>query len=341
MSSSGLIEEVKKMSHAIETHNLTRKFGDLVAVNHVNLQIEKGELFGLLGPNGAGKTTFIHMLCTILPPTEGTAKVAGFDIHQNSDSVRAAIGIVFQDPSVDNRLTGRENLDFHGRVYGMEKTQREKRIDEVLKLVELEKRANALVETYSSGMRRRLEIARGLMHHPKIIFLDEPTLGLDPQTRRKIWEYVQMLNKQEGVTVLLTTHYMDEAEYLCDRVGIIDYGKIIALDEPEKLKDQLEGDIVSLEVPQPKKYAEVFRGIKYVKEVKMVGDYLYLTVTGGEKTIPKLMDIVARRGGKVRSVGLRSPTLEDVFIRYTGRGIREEESGVKEQMRLWARVRTR
>ena len=329
------------MSHAIETHNLTQKFGDLVAVNHVNLQIEKGELFGLLGPNGAGKTTFIHMLCTILPPTEGTAKVAGFDTHQNSDSVRAAIGIVFQDPSVDNRLTGRENLDFHGRVYGMEKTQREKRIDEVLKLVELEKRANALVETYSSGMRRRLEIARGFMHHPKIMFLDEPTLGLDPQTRRKIWEYVQMLNKQEGVTVLLTTHYMDEAEYLCDRVGIIDYGKIIALDDPEKLKDQLEGDIVSLEVPQPKKYAEVFRGIKYVKEVKMVGDYLYLTVTGGEKTIPKLMDIVARRGGKVQSVGLRSPTLEDVFIRYTGRGIREEESGVKEQMRMWARVRTR
>ncbi len=341
MSSSESIEEVKKMSHAIETHNLTQKFGDLVAVNHVNLQIEKGELFGLLGPNGAGKTTFIHMLCTILPPTEGTAKVAGFDIDQNSDSVRAAIGIVFQDPSVDNRLTGRENLDFHGRVYGMEKTQREKRIDEVLKLVELEKRANALVDTYSSGMRRRLEIARGLMHHPKIMFLDEPTLGLDPQTRRKIWEYVQMLNKQEGVTVLLTTHYMDEAEYLCDRVGIIDYGKIIALDEPEKLKDQLEGDIVSLEVPQPKKYAEVFRGIKYVKEVKMVGDYLYLTVTGGEKTIPKLMDIVARRGGKVQSVGLRSPTLEDVFIRYTGRGIREEESGAKEQMRLWARVRKR
>lgn len=341
MSSSESIEKVKKMSHAIEAHNLTRKFGDLVAVNHVNLQIEKGELFGLLGPNGAGKTTFIHMLCTILPPTEGTAKVAGFDIQQNSDSVRAAIGIVFQDPSVDNRLTGRENLDFHGRVYGMEKTQREKRIDEVLKLVELEKRANALVDTYSSGMRRRLEIARGLMHHPKIMFLDEPTLGLDPQTRRKIWEYVQMLNKQEGVTVLLTTHYMDEAEYLCDRVGIIDYGKIIALDEPEKLKDQLEGDIVSLEVPQPKKYAEVFREIKYVKEVKMVGDYLYLTVTGGEKTIPKLMDIVARRGGKVQSVGLRSPTLEDVFIRYTGRGIREEESGAKEQMRLWARVRKR
>jgi len=326
---------------AIVTDGLTRKFNGLTAVDHVNLQIKKGELFGLLGPNGAGKTTFIHMLCTILPPTEGTAKVAGFDIHRNPDSVRAAIGIVFQDPSLDNRLTGRENLDFHGRVYGMSKIQREKRIGEILKLVELEKRANTLVQTYSSGMRRRLEIARGLMHHPKIMFLDEPTLGLDPQTRRKIWEYIQMLNKQEGTTILLTTHYMDEAEYLCDRVGIIDYGKIIALDEPEKLKDQLEGDIVSLEVPQPKKYAEVFRGSKYVKEVKVVGDYLHLTVTGAEKTIPKLMDIVARRGGKVRSVGLRSPTLEDVFIRYTGRGIREEEGGVKEEMRMWAKASVR
>ena len=329
------------MSHAIETHNLTRKFSDLVAVDNVNLQIEKGELFGLLGPNGAGKTTFIHMLCTILPPTEGTAKVAGFDIHRNPDSVREAIGIVFQDPSLDNRLTGKENLDFHGRVYGMSKTRREKRIEEVLKLVGLENRVNTLVQTYSSGMRRRLEIARSFMHHPKIMFLDEPTLGLDPQTRRKIWEYIQMLNKQEKITILLTTHYMDEADYLCNRVGIIDHGRIIALDKPEKLKDELEGDIVSLEVSQPKKYAEVFRGRKYVKEVKILGDYLYITVTGGEKTIPKLMDIVARRGGKVRSVGLRSPTLEDVFIRYTGRGIREEEGGAKEEMRLWARAHTR
>ncbi len=326
---------------AIVTDDLTREFNGLTAVDHVNLQIEKGELFGLLGPNGAGKTTFIHMLCTILPPTEGTAKVAGFDIHRNPDSVRAAIGIVFQDPSLDNRLTGRENLDFHGRVYGMNKIQREKRIDEVLKLVGLEERANTLVQTYSSGMKRRLEIARSFMHHPKIMFLDEPTLGLDPQTRRKIWEYIKMLNKQGEITILLTTHYMDEADYLCDRVGIINHGKIIVLDEPEKLKDKLEGDIVSLEVPQPKKYAEVFRKSKYVKEVKMVGDQLYLTVTDGEKTIPKLMGIVARHGGKVRSVGLRSPTLEDVFIRYTGRGIHDEEGGVKEEMRMWAKASVR
>ncbi|KUO40256.1 MAG: ABC transporter ATP-binding protein [Hadesarchaea archaeon DG-33] len=326
---------------AIFTNGLTREFNGLTAVDHVDLQIEKGELFGLLGPNGAGKTTLIHMLCTILPPTEGTAKVAGFDVYKEPDSVRTSIGIVFQDPSLDNRLTGKENLDFHGRVYGMSKTLREKRIDEVLKLVELEDRASALVETYSSGMKRRLEIARSFMHHPEIMFLDEPTLGLDPQTRRKIWEHIQMLNKQEKITILLTTHYMDEADYLCGRVGIIDHGRIIALDNPKKLKDQLEGDIVSLEVPQPKKYAEIFQRRKYVKEVKIVGDYLYLTVTGGEKAVPKMIDIVARRGGKVRSVGCRSPTLEDVFIRYTGRGIREEEGGIKEQMRAHVRAHMR
>jgi len=186
---------------AIFADGLTREFNGLTAVDHVDLQIEKGELFGLLGPNGAGKTTLIHMLCTILPPTEGTAKVAGFDVYKEPDSVRTSIGIVFQDPSLDNRLTGKENLDFHGRVYGLNKTLREKRIDEVLKLVELEDRASALVETYSSGMRRRLEIARSFMHHPEIMFLDEPTLGLDPQTRRKIWEHIQMLNKQEKITI--------------------------------------------------------------------------------------------------------------------------------------------
>lgn len=329
------------MKLAIETRDLTKEFNGLVAVDHVDLQIERGELFGLLGPNGAGKTTLIHMLCTILPSTEGTAKVASFDIHGKPDSVRKAIGIVFQDPSLDGRLTGRENLDFHGRVYGMGKAHREKRISDVLKLVDLEDRANALTQTYSSGMRRRLEIARGLMHRPKVMFLDEPTLGLDPQTRRNIWDHIQMLNKQEKITILLTTHYMDEADYLCDRVGIIDHGKIIALGEPEKLKDELKGDIVSLEVAQPKKYVEIFQKTKYVKEVTVVKDQLHLTVTGGERTIPKLMEIVTRRGGKVRSVGLRSPTLEDVFILHTGRGIREEEAGAKEQMRMMVRAHTR
>lgn len=322
---------------AIVTNGLTKKFGDLVAVDHVNLRIKKGELFGLLGPNGAGKTTFIHMLSTILPPTEGTARVAGFDIRKNSDAVRAAIGIVFQDPSLDIRLTGRENLDFHGRMYGMAEKQRKDRMNKVLELVGLKDRVDSLVDTYSSGMRRRLEMARGLMHHPKILFLDEPTLGLDPQTRRSIWEYIQTLNKTENVTIILTTHYMEEADQLCDRVGIIDYGRVIALDEPGALKDELKGDIVSLKVQQPEKYVGVFQKSKFVGEVKVVEDLLHLRVSNGEKLAPKLMELIRKRGGRVRAVSLRRPTLEDVFIHYTGRAIREEEvKPAKVRARFWA-----
>ncbi|KUO40278.1 MAG: ABC transporter ATP-binding protein [Hadesarchaea archaeon DG-33-1] len=315
---------------AIATNGLTRKFGDLVAVDHINL----------LGPNGAGKTTFIHMLSTVLPPTEGTAKVAGFDIRKTPDAVRTAIGIVFQDPSLDNRLTGRENLDFHGRMYGLTKEQRDKRINKVLELVGLRDRADSFVETYSSGMRRRLEMARGLMHRPKILFLDEPTLGLDPQTRRSIWEYIQTLNKTENVTVILTTHYMEEADYLCDRVGIIDHGKIIALDEPETLKDKLKGDIVSLKVQQPEKYIGIFQKNKFVGEVKVVEDLLHLRVSNGEKLTPKLMELIRKRGGRVQAVSLRRPTLEDVFILHTGRAIREEEVKPSEtRWRMMARTR--
>jgi ABC-2 type transport system ATP-binding protein len=321
---------------AIVTNGLTKKFGDLVAVDHVNLKIKKGELFGLLGPNGAGKTTFIHMLSTILPPTEGTAKVAGFDIRKNSDAVRAAIGIVFQDPSLDIRLTGRENLDFHGRMYAMTEKRRKDRMNKVLELVGLKDRADSLVETYSSGMRRRLEMARGLMHRPKILFLDEPTLGLDPQTRRSIWEYIQTLNKTEKVTIILTTHYMEEADQLCDRVGIIDYGTIIALDEPEALKDELKGDIVSLKVQQPRRYISALQKNKFVEEVKVVEDLLHLRVSNGEKLVPRLIELIRKRGGRVQAVSLRKPTLEDVFIRYTGRAIREEE--VKPSKTRWKMV---
>lgn len=324
---------------AIVTNGLTKKFGGLVAVDHVNLEIEDGELFGLLGPNGAGKTTFIHMLSTILPPTEGTAKVAGFDIRDGADSVRAAIGIVFQDPSLDNRLTGRENLDFHGRMYGLTKKQRDERISKVLELVGLKDRADSLVETYSSGMKRRLEMARGLMHRPKILFLDEPTLGLDAQTRRNIWDYIQMLNDVENVTIILTTHYIEEADYLCDRVAIIDYGKIIALGKSEALKDELKGDIVSLKVGEPEKYLKILKGKKLVEDGKIVDGLLHLRVGNGEEAIPKLIEVVRRRGDQVHAASLRRPTLEDVFIHYTGRAIREEapENMARLRARLWGR----
>lgn len=324
---------------AIVTKGLTKKFGDLVAVDHIDLEIEEGELFGLLGPNGAGKTTFIHMLSTILPQTKGTAKVAGFDIREGADSVRAAIGIVFQDPSLGNRLTGRENLDFHGRMYGLTKEQRDERIGKVLELVGLKDRANSLVETYSSGMKRRLEMARGLMHRPKILFLDEPTLGLDAQTRRSIWEYIRMLNDVENVTIILTTHYIEEADYLCNRVAIIDHGKIVALDKPNALKDRLKGDVVSINISNPEKYLSIFRKSRLVRGVKIVDGTLHLRVSSGERAIPKLIDLANKRGGQVHTVSLSRPTLEDVFIHYTGRAIREEAPSNQARMARMAMVR--
>jgi ABC-2 type transport system ATP-binding protein len=314
-----------KAGYAIKTHGLTKKFKELVAVNRVNLKINYGEIFGLLGPNGAGKTTLIHMLATILPPTGGAAKVGGSDIRKDPDSVRRAIGIVFQEPSLDNRLTGKENLDFHGRMYGMVGAQREERIKEVLKIVGLSDRAGALVQNYSGGMKRRLEMARGLMHRPKILFLDEPTLGLDPQTRRAVWEQIKLLNEKEKVTIILTTHYIEEADYLCSRVAIADRGKIVGLGAPKSLKDKLKGDIVSLRVAAPEKFLKILQKTPLVKEAKVVGDSLHLQVGNGEKAIPKLIEIISANGGQVQGVNLSRPTLEDVFIKYTGKTIREEK----------------
>jgi len=221
---------------AIETKNLTKEFNGLIAVNNVSFEVKESEIFSLLGPNGAGKTTTIKMLATLLTPTKGEAKVCGFDILKQRDGVRNSIGIVFQEPALDNRLTGYENLDFHARLYGLDSKTRKIRIKEVLNLVELEDKANVIVRNYSGGMQRRLEIARGLMHYPKVLFLDEPTLGLDPQTRHRIWDYILKLNQKEKITIILTTHYMEEADYLCQRVGIIDFGKIVALDTPQNLK---------------------------------------------------------------------------------------------------------
>lgn len=327
------------MKPAIETRNLTKEFNGLVAVNRVNLEIKEGELFGLLGPNGAGKTTLIHMLATILSPTAGKARVAGLDIQKDTDKVRAAIGIVFQDPSLDNRLTGLENLDFHGRMYGMSKARREERINEALELVGLKERANDLVQKYSGGMKRRLEMARGLIHHPKILFLDEPTLGLDPQTRRSIWDYVQKLNEEEKITMILTTHYIEEADYLCDRVGIIDHGKIVALGRPEALKDKLKGDIVSLRVSEPKRFLQVLQKSGLVRGAKIAGEDLHLQVGNGGRALPKLIDIVRAHGGQVQEARLSRPTLEDVFIKYTGRLIREEEPESGARLMLGTRAR--
>lgn len=302
----------------ISTKNLTKKFENLTAVDNLNLEIKEGEIFGLLGPNGAGKTTTIFMLTTLKPPTSGTATINDYDIVKDSDKVRKSIGIVFQDPSSDEILTGYENLKLHGWLYDMPDDLKERRIKEVLELVDLTNRKDDLVKKYSGGMRRRLELARGLMHHPRVLFLDEPTLGLDPQSRDYIWSYIEKLAKEEKITIVLTTHYMDEADKLCDRLAIIDYGKIVVLGTPEELKKELGGDIIKLRGKNLN--LEPLKNLIYVKNIAVSSDEVCLTVEDANMHIQDILNTV----GKVDSTEIRSPTLDDVFIHYTGRGIRED-----------------
>ena len=303
--------------YSIEIKNLTKRYNDLNAVDNLNLQIEEGEIFGLLGPNGAGKTTTLLMLTTLKQPTSGTAKINNFDIIKQSDKVRKSIGIVFQDPSSDEILTGYENLKLHGWLYDMPNELREQRIKEVLELVDLTDRKDDRIKKYSGGMRRRLELARGLMHHPKVLFLDEPTLGLDPQSRDVIWKYIEKLAKEKNMTIIITTHYMDEADKLCNRLAIIDHGKIVVMATPKELKKELGGDIVRLKAENLD--SEVFKNLKYVKKVSKCDSEVCLTIEDGNKHLQEILKIA----GKVDSVEIRSPTLDDVFLYYTGRGMRE------------------
>jgi ABC-2 type transport system ATP-binding protein len=319
---------------AIRVENLTKRFDGLVAVDQVSFSVPEGELFGLLGPNGAGKTTTINMLATLLKPTSGSAEVGGFDVSRSRDSVRKSIGIVFQEPALDGKLTGRENLEFHAMMYGIEKGERRRRIDDVLDLVELADRGSALVETYSGGMKRRLEIARGLIQRPKVLFLDEPTLGLDAQTRRLIWDYVKKLNRESRVTIILTTHYMEEADFLCDRIAIMDHGKFVALDGPARLKDLLGGDVVRLELEgDPAPLVGALEGLDWIKSWSLHDHELHLTMERGERRIPELITMAHGRGLTVNVVQLSKPSLEDVFLHYTGRTIREQEAGADERNR--------
>lgn len=312
--------------NAITLNGLTRRFGDLVAVDNVTLSVESGEVFGLLGPNGAGKTTIINMLTTLLAPTSGDAIIAGHNIKEDPEGVRRNIGIIFQDPSLDIGLTGRENLNFHAMMYGIEVHERKKRIAEVLGVVGLTEKADILVENYSGGMKRRLEIARGLIHHPKVLFLDEPTLGLDAQTRRKIWDHIKNLNKKYAMSIILTTHYMEEADYLCNRIAIIDHGKIIALDTPAGLKTRLEGDVVTLGFEgKAELFIPILKEKPWIREVLLHNSTLTITAMDGEKRIPDLFVLAQELGISIISVNLRKPSLEDVFIHLTGSSIREEE----------------
>ena len=322
---------------AILVEDLTRRFEDVTAVDRISFAVPEGELFGLLGPNGAGKTTTINMLSTLLRPTSGRAEVAGFDVARRRDDVRKSIGVVFQEPALDGKLTGRENLDFHGMMYGIRSDERRRRIDEVLALVDLTDKAKVLVEKYSGGMKRRLEIARGLIQQPKVLFLDEPTLGLDAQTRRHIWDYVRKLNRERKVTIILTTHYMEEADHLCGRIAIMDHGKFVALDTPARLKDVLGGDVVTLELegePGPTAAFEAaLQGLDWIKKLKHRDDALSLTMEKGERRIPELVNLAQDHGVTVGCVNLRKPSLEDVFLHFTGRTIREQEANLGERNR--------
>lgn len=305
----------------IRISDLVKKYGDLVAVDRLTLDIHENEIFGLLGANGAGKTTTIHMLATLLKPTSGTATVNGYDIVREPAKVRASIGIVFQAPSSDDMLTGYENLQLHAMLYSVPRHKRKKRIAEVLELVGLSDRKDDQVKTFSGGMRRRLEIARGLLHKPKVMFLDEPTLGLDPASRETMWKYVRQLVKEEKVTVILTTHYMEEADMLCDRIAIIDKGRIVALDTPANLKAGLGGDIIRIRT-KTKDVEGVVKQFDFVRKVERIDGFVVLSVNDAKRDLPVLLQHV-----EAESAEFASPTLNDVFIQLTGRKIKEEPEG--------------
>lgn len=318
------------MTKIVETNNLTKIYGGkFTAVDHISFEVEKGEIFGFLGPNGAGKTTTVQMLCTLTQITEGEAKVAGIDVKRQPDEVRKKIGLVPQDISVDDELTAKENLELHGKLYHMPKNLINERITELLEVVELTDWKNALVKTFSGGMRRRLEIAEGLMHRPEILFLDEPTLGLDPSSRASIWGYVKKLNEQ-GITIFMTTHYMDEADKLCDRIAIIDFGKIVKIGTPSELKGMLGGDIITVYTNDSENFLSQVKKLEFVSEVAPQEGGVRITVNNGETAIPKLFEEANKLGVIINNITLSRPTLDDVFIKFTGRSLRTEKTDLIE-----------
>lgn len=313
---------------AITVSGITKKFGAITAVDDVSFEVAEGEFFGFLGPNGAGKTTLIRMLTTLLKPTTGSAVVACCDVAKDPAAVRRGIGVVPQAMTSDLDLTGYENMDIYGRFYGIRSRERKERISYLLEMVGLTSRANDLVATYSGGMRRRLEIARVLVHKPKILFLDEPTIGLDPQSRRVVWGLLQKLMEDNSLTIFLTTHYMEEAEALCNRVVIIDSGKIIVLGTPGELKSQIPGnDIISLSLESLREdIIEKAKTLPFVHKVLVEDNAMRVYVDSGARNLPMLIDEVRSSGGTVLSATVHEQSLEDVFIHYTGKTIREEEA---------------
>jgi len=318
----------------ITTENLAKHFGTLKAVKGVTFQVAEGEIFGFLGPNGAGKTTTINMLCTLLMPTAGKATVNGYDVATQRSQVRHSIGLVFQETTLDDYLTAEQNLRFHAYAYAVPKEIREPRLKELLDLVELWDRRKNKISTYSGGMKRRLEIARGLLHHPKVLFLDEPTLGLDPQTRRTIWAHIRELRQREKLTIFMTTHYMDEAEN-CDRIAIIDNGTIVAMDTPDRLKAAVGGDLISIRVEDTDEAVRVLTE-QYHLEPKLKNGLVTFTIPNGEEFLPGFVSGFPQR---LLSIGLNRPTLDDVFIKLTGHAIREQEADFNQQLKSRMRMR--
>ncbi len=317
----------------IKARGLVKKYGDFEAVKGIDLDVREGEVFGFLGPNGAGKSTTISILCTLLKPTAGEVEVAGLDVVKHPDAVRHRIGLIFQDPSLDDQLTARENLEFHGFIYGLPAAVRKERIAEVLEMVELTDRAKSVVMQFSGGMKRRLEIARGMLHTPEVLFLDEPTIGLDPQTRRHIWTYLRSLRDQAGVTLFMTTHYMDEAEE-CDRIAVIDGGRIVALGTPAELKAMVGGDMVTIATGDTTAAAAEI-STRFNVEPMVDNGSLRIEVPDAAAFLPRL---IRETSVPVTSVTFRRPSLDDVFLKLTGHAIRDEEAGASDMMRMFGRA---
>ena len=315
---------------AIVVAGLDKRFGEVHAVRGVTFEVAPGEVFGFLGPNGAGKTTTINMLCTLARPTAGSASVAGHDVVQERDDVRRNIGLVFQDPTLDNYMTGAQNLELHAELYGIERRLVAPRMRQVLEMVGLWERRNSPAGTYSGGMRRRLEIARGMMHSPRVLFLDEPTIGLDPQTRRSIWSYIKELKEREEITIFMTTHYMDEAEW-CDRIAIMDHGDIVALDAPDNLKAQVGKDRVTIHTTDDEAAIAALKH-HFDLDAGIVEGAVTFAVPGGEEFVPRLF---AELDVPIQGVSVHRPTLDDVFMSYTGTTIRDaEEDAAKNRNRM-------
>ncbi|SEG81556.1 ABC-2 type transport system ATP-binding protein [Thermomonospora echinospora] len=319
---------------AVAVAGLVKRFGDVTAVQGIDFTVASGEIFGFLGPNGAGKSTTISMLCTLLRPTAGTAQVAGHDVLRERDDVRRNIGLVFQDPTLDGYLSGEQNLRFHAELYGVPRAAVADRMRQVLEMVGLWERRRDKVQTYSGGMKRRLEIARGLLHSPRVLFLDEPTVGLDPQTRASIWDYIRQLQAAEQITIFMTTHYMEEAEF-CDRIAIMDSGRIVALDTPEALKASVGKDRVQLHTDDAEAAIAALKE-RFDLDAAVREGAVTFAVPGGEEFVPRLF---AELGMPIRSVSVARPSLDDVFMSYTGTTIRDAEGSSRDWMRMAARGR--